>query len=129
MIVVKAALGAATLLVALALPAAAQQPGQQANPNAAPPAAGVSVSPALVTKTGAALRQVADIRQSYAPRVAAAQSDGEKQTLQQQAMDETVRAINGQGLSVDQYNQVIRMAQADPQLQEQLVSAAKGTAK
>ncbi len=138
MVGIKAAATAATLLVAATLPAAAQQPRPNAGPgvggaapNAAPnaPGPGTAVSPALVSKTGAAMRQVTDIRQSYAPRVAAARNDDEKQTLQQQAMDQAVRAINDQGLSVDQYNQVIRLAQADPTLQEQLLSAAQTSGK
>ena len=132
MIDIKAAATAATVLIALTLPGAAQTSGPDAGatPSTPPPATGPSgtaVSPALVTKTGAALRQVSDIRQSYAPRVASAKSDDEKQSLQQQAMDEAVRAINAQGLSVDQYNQVIRLAQADPTLQDQLVTAAKAS--
>jgi hypothetical protein len=40
-------------------------------------------------------------------------------------MDESVKAVNGQGLSVDQFNQVIRLAQADPDFQQRLLAAAK----
>jgi hypothetical protein len=68
---------------------------------------------------------VTTIRQSYSPRIAAAKSTDEKQGLQQQAMDESVKAVNGQGLSVDQFNQVIRLAQADPDFQQRLLAAAK----
>jgi hypothetical protein len=130
MVALKAVATAALLATTLVAPVAAQAPGgpdPRAGSGAAPGMSGTSVSPALVTKTGAALRQVTEIRQSFAPRVAAAKSDDEKQTLQQQAMDKAVQAINDQGLSVDQYNQVIRLAQSDPQLEQQLVAAAKGT--
>ncbi len=123
---------ATTALLTLALPAAAQTPGDaDARPEAHPsPGAtsgpsGTSVSPTLVNKTGSALGQVSAIRQSFAPRVAAAKSDDEKNALQQQAMDQAVKAINDQGLSVDQYNEVIRLAQNDQQLQQQLVAVAK----
>ena len=138
MVALKAVATAALLVTTLAGPVAAQAPGgpdtrpgtgSSAGPGTggAPGMSGTSVSPALVNKTGAALRQVTEIRQTFAPRVAAAKSDDEKQTLQQQAMDKAVQAINGQGLSVDQYNQVIRLAQSDPQLEQQLVAAAKNT--
>ena len=36
-----------------------------------------------------------------------------------------VQAINDQGLLVEQYNQVIQMAQADPTLKKRLPSAAQ----
>lgn len=36
-----------------------------------------------------------------------------------------IKAINDQGLSVQQYNQVIQMAQADPTLKERLLSVAQ----
>jgi uncharacterized protein DUF4168 len=36
-----------------------------------------------------------------------------------------VQAISDQGLSVEQYNQVIQMAQADPTLKQRLLSAAQ----
>jgi hypothetical protein len=78
-----------------------------------------------VDKAGAALRQVTVIRQTYAPRIAAANSDKEKQSLRQQAMDEAAKAVNDQGLSVDQYNEVMRLAEADPGLEQRLVTAAK----
>jgi hypothetical protein len=115
-----AAIGAALLTMFVA-PLAAQQP------SGAPPTA-TAVPDHMVAKTGAALRDVTEIRQSYAPRVAAATSEGEKQGLQQQAMDAAVKAIGDRGLSLDQYNDVIRAAQGDPQLEQRLVAAAK-TAK
>ena len=118
-----AAIAAALLTSTLAVPLAAQQPG------AAPPGQSATAVPdTVVAKTGAALRDVTEIRETYAPRVAAASNDGEKQGLLQQATDKSVKAITDRGLSLDQYNQVIRAAQADPQLEQRLVTAAK-TAK
>ena len=36
-----------------------------------------------------------------------------------------VKAISDQGLSVQQYNQVLQMAQADPTLRQRLLSVAQ----
>jgi Domain of unknown function (DUF4168) len=36
-----------------------------------------------------------------------------------------MKAISDQGLSVQQYNQVIQMAQADPSLKQRLISVAQ----
>jgi hypothetical protein len=123
--VIPAAFGGMLLATALALPLAAQQ--------SAPPSPGTPTAPGAalpdetVSKAGAALRQVTVIRQTYTPRIASASSDKEKQSLRQQAMDEAAKAVNDQGLSIDQYNQVMRLAEADPSLEQRLVTAAKTT--
>jgi hypothetical protein len=117
----KAAL-AATIALALATPLAAQQP---AAPGKGGPSGSASVAPAKVQQAGAALRDVTAIRETYTPQIASAKNDGEKQALQQRAMDDAAKAINDKGLSVDQYNDVMRAAQADPALGEQVLSAAR----
>jgi len=122
-------LGAAGLAVAMlgagfATPAAAQQAQQGAMP---PPAGTVTGAPddATVRKAGAALRQVAQIQQDYEQRMKSAQTKDQQQGLTQQAHVAAVQAINNQGLSVDQYNQVIRTAQADPGTKQRLLAAAQ----
>ena len=79
----------------------------------------------MVHKVGAALRQTVTIRQKYAERAQATKSPEEQQALTTQAQTEMVQAISDQGLSVQQYNQVIQMAQADPTLKQRLLSAAQ----
>jgi len=124
-----AGLGAASLVVAMlgagsAFPAVAQQ----APPGAAPPPAGaVAGAPddTTVRKAGVALRQVAQIQQDYEQRMRSAQTKDQQQGLTQQADAAAVQAINNQGLSVDQYNQVIRKAQADPDTKRRLLAAAQ----
>jgi hypothetical protein len=126
--VVGAALLATALLTGLVLPAAAQQPGAATAPRSdatAPGTPSAAVSDAVVAKTGAAVRQVAAIRKSYGPRIAAADNDSDRQGLQQQAMAEAAKAINDQGLSLEQYNHVIELAQADPTLGKRVISAVQ----
>lgn len=123
-----AALGAALLTMTLSLPLAAQQPGAQDSTRQAPPkgaAVGASVPDATITKAGAALRDVSAIHQTYSERIASAQTPDEKQGLQKQATDAATKAVGNHGLSVDQYNQIITMAQADPDLGQRLLAAAK----
>ena len=110
---------------AIAMPAVAQQGGQDA---ATPPGATIQqgdLSDAMVHKVGAALRETVSIRQKYAERAQATKSPQEQQALTTQAQTEMVQAISDQGLSVQQYNQVIQMAQADPTLKQRLLSAAQ----
>lgn len=115
---------AAVFTLALASPLAAQQPAPGKNGPAPGPSA-ASVAPGTIQQAGAALRDVTTIRETFTPQIASAKSDGEKQTLQQRAMDAAAKAINDQGLSVDQYNDVMRKAQADPALGEQVLTAAR----
>ncbi len=124
--VIQAAAVTAVLLGAAAVPAYAQQAGREAP---ATPAPGLGsgqnqMSDAMVQKVGNALRHVAAIRQQYAPRVQSADSQQQKRDLSAQAEAEMLKAIGDQGLSAQQYDQAIQLAQADPTLRQRLVSAA-----
>lgn len=96
--------------------------------NAAPgqtltgPAAAVP-SDATVRQAGAALRDVAGIRESYRPRIQSAAPE-QRQNLAQQAEQEEVAAVRRHGLSVDEFNQVVQTARADPGVRSRLLAAA-----
>jgi hypothetical protein len=109
----------ALLATAMALPAAAQPP------SGAPSGAvsGANMSDATVSKVGAALRQVAQIEQTYSQRLQSA-TPGQKQDISKQANDAAVTAITQQGLTIDQYKQVIQAAQSDPALKQRVLAAA-----
>jgi len=118
---------AAAFVATAAVPALAQQGGRGAT---APEAPGVTnpqgeVSDAMVNKVGAALRQTVSIRQKYAERAQSTKSPQDQQSLNEQAQSEMVQAISDQGLTVQQYNQVIQLAQANPTLKQRLISAAQ----
>jgi uncharacterized protein DUF4168 len=82
------------------------------------------VSDDMVTKVGTAAVRVVEIRQSYTPRIVAARSQAERDGLEEQATAALVEAISEQGLSVDEYNEVVAAAQADPELERRLLTAA-----
>ena len=111
------AVAAALLTASAALPAIAQQtPGVTSQPS--------QMSDAMVRKVGVALRHVAMIRQQYSQR-AQSMAPQQQGTLDDQAKNEMVKAIGDQGLSVQQYQQAIQMAQADPSLKQRLLSVAQ----
>jgi predicted RNA methylase len=85
---------------------------------------GTDVSDDMISKVGTAVGQIAEIQQNYGPRVAAAESDDERQDLQKEATIAAVKAISNQGLTVEQYNDVVVAAQADPTLEQRLLDAA-----
>jgi len=110
---------ALSLAPTLALAASDAEP-PQAPP--APPAA--SVPDATIGKAGAALRDVASLQEKYQPKMDSAGSQQERQTLAAHANAEAVQAIQSHGLSVQEYSNVVRSAQSNPQLRQRLLDAA-----
>jgi hypothetical protein len=107
---------AATL--ALAVPVAAQTP--------APGTPGATAVPKeTIAQAGAALREVTTIRETYAPQIASAKTDSERQSLTQRAMDLSTKAINDRGMTVEQYNDLMTKARADHALGDQVLEAAR----
>ena len=84
-----------------------------------------ALSDAVVNKAGAAFRQVSRIKQKYSRQIQTSSDTERQQELERQADDASIRAVEGQGLSVDQYNQVIRLAQADPGLRARLLGTGR----
>ena len=80
-------------------------------------------SDATVRQARAALRDVAGIKQSYGARMQSASPD-QRQNLAQQAEQEEMAAVRRHGLSVDQFNQVVQTARADPAVRSRLLAAA-----
>jgi hypothetical protein len=114
----RTAAAVAALMMAVAVPAAAQ------HTSAAPMQQG-EMSDAMVTKVGTALRHVAMIRQQYSQRAQTANSPQQQQVLSDQARSEMLKAIGDQGLSVQQYDRAIQMAQNDETLKRRLLSVAQ----
>jgi Domain of unknown function (DUF4168) len=116
---------ALSLAPTLALPtltrAASDAEPPQAPP-APPPAA--SIPDATIGKAGAALRDVASLQEKYQPKMDSAGSQQERQTLAAHANAEAVQAIQSHGLSVQEYSNVVRSAQSNPQLRQRLLDAA-----
>lgn len=77
-----------------------------------------------VQKAGVAMHHVIQIRQSYSQREQAASMPSEKQDLLQQAETATVKAVTDQGLSVQEYDRVLHLAMADPNLKARLMKVA-----
>jgi hypothetical protein len=104
-------------------------PNQAAQPapnQAAPPAVThPDLSDSTVHKVGVALRHVTQIRQDYANRENANMALNDRQALAQREEAASVKAVEDQGLSVDQYNQVLRMAMADEGLKSRLLTEAQ----
>jgi len=93
------------------------QPPQAQPPQAQPPSAPVSDD--KLNAAAAAIGQVATIRQGYESKIAAAPAS-DKQRLTKEANDAMEKAVTNQGLSVDEFNSIIRTAQNDPAVGQKL---------
>lgn len=119
-----AASAAALVLATTVVPAVAQQNGP-ATQSPGTTTQQTPLSDAMVHKVGTALRHIASIRQQYAQRAQSVATPQQRQDLDQQAQQEMVKAINAEGLSLQQYDQAMQMAQADPTLRERLISVVR----
>jgi Domain of unknown function (DUF4168) len=82
------------------------------------------ISNTMVQKVGVALGQISQIRKTFAERIASADSSDEKQAVETEAQAMMVKAVSQQGLSVEQFNNVVTAAEADPDLGRRVLAAA-----
>jgi predicted ATPase with chaperone activity len=122
-----AALVAALMVTTAVTPAFAEQTGRSGAAPGMPDTTQQQgqLSDAMVQKVGTALRHMAQIRQGYTQRAQSANSQQQQQELTDQAQKDMAKAISDQGLSIQQYNQVIQMAQTDATLKQRLLSIAQ----
>jgi hypothetical protein len=83
------------------------------------------ISDETVSQVGKAAVQILKMRQTLEQSMATAQTDEERDSLSDQVSVAAVQAIGEQGLTVDQYNEVISAAQSDPELEERVLVACR----
>jgi hypothetical protein len=94
-------------------PPSAQRPSPQA------PSPSPTISDQKLNATAVAIGQVTSIKQSYKRKIAEAPpSDAERITQEENTALE--KAVTDQGLSVDEYNTIIRTAQNDAAVRQKL---------
>ena len=68
-----------------------------------------------------AFLEVTKVTQSYQPQIDAASTPEDQQRLQQEAGERMIQAVNdSEDITVDEYNQIIQAAQADPELAQRI---------
>lgn len=97
-------------------------PGQNAPSQAMP--APQNVSAARIHQAGKALHQVLAINHSYGAKLSGAKTTAQKQQVVAVAKQKATAAIKQQGLSIQQYNEVLAAAQRNPAVKAQLLAAA-----
>jgi hypothetical protein len=119
------ALAVSTLLLVPAAPTQMNPPQTRPQAQSPPtqslqtPPSAASISDEKLNAAAAVIGQVATIRQSYESKIAAAPSS-DKPRLAKEGNAALEKAVTDQGLSVDEYNSIIRTAQNDPTVREKL---------
>jgi hypothetical protein len=83
------------------------------------------VSDQTVSQVGKAVVQIMKLRQTMESSMATAHTDEERQSIADEVETAAVVAIGDQGLTVEQYNQVIGAAQTDSELEERVLVACR----
>ncbi len=83
------------------------------------------VSDQTVSQVGKAVVQILKLRQTMESSMATAHTDEERQSIADEVETAAVVAIGNQGLTVEQYNQVIGAAQTDSELEERVLVACR----
>ena len=115
-----AAAAAVTLLSPLAANAQTQSPPSTAAPAAAP-AAKTAVSDQQISQAAVAMQKVMTIRQSYNQQLTQAKPE-DRGRIADESQTAMKKAVTDSGLSVDQYNSILQLAQNDPDVREKLIS-------
>jgi len=78
-----------------------------------------TISDEKIDAAAAAIGHVTSIQQTYERKISAA-PPSDKQRLTAEANNALQKAVTDQGLSVDEYNSIIRTAQNDPAVRQKL---------
>jgi 3-hydroxyacyl-CoA dehydrogenase len=108
------ALASAILPVPLSTSQAQSHPPAQSGPSP-------NIPDQKLDKAAAALRQVSSIKQSYQQQLTEATTPAAKANLAQKADDEIMKAITKEGLSRQEYDAIIEIAQKDPDVRQKLL--------
>jgi predicted ATPase with chaperone activity len=111
-----ALLGTAVLLSVT--PANAQSPMPPTQKPAAPAA---TIPDTKLDAAAAALQQVTTLRQSYQKKIDSAPPD-QQQRIANEGNTALKKAVTDHGLSVDEYNSILQVAQNDPTVRAKLLS-------
>jgi hypothetical protein len=110
-------LGASVLLAAPAVM------GQNAAPQQAAPSS--DIPDQKLDAAAAAMQQMADVRQDYQQKIDAA-APGDKARLESEGTAALKKVVTDHGLSVDEFNSIITVAQNDPTIRAKLMQRLHG---
>ncbi|MEH6389389.1 MAG: DUF4168 domain-containing protein [Pseudomonas profundi] len=103
-------------------PQGATQGAQQGAPAGQMGGAQTEISEEDLQKFAEADSAVGDIRDDFSQRLSQAENQEEAQSLQMEAQEKMVEAVQSEGLEIPKYNEIATRMQSDPELQQRVQS-------
>ncbi|MDZ7735098.1 MAG: DUF4168 domain-containing protein [Gammaproteobacteria bacterium] len=119
------------LVFAMPLSVQAQGAGEQppteggGQPPAAEGAGGANIDGQTKEKFVAAYVEIRDVQQEYTEKLQNVDDEGKARELQQQAQAEMVEIVEDNGMSVEEYNQLVGAISNDPELRKEIEQKAR----
>jgi hypothetical protein len=120
-------LAAAVLTAAWLLPVPASQ-AQTQSPAPGPAEQSTKVPDQKLDAAVAALKQVVSVKDNYRRRIETA-APSDQESIANEANNALVKAVTDQGLSVEEYNSIMVLAQNDPEVHEKVLQRMGSPAK
>jgi hypothetical protein len=112
----------ADLLCALAANAQVQSPSPGATDQPS------NIPDQKLDAAAAAAQRVASLKQDYQQRIAAA-APSDKERIANDAINALAKAVTDQGLSLEEYDSILEVAQNDPEVREKIRQRIRPSAK
>ena len=93
------------------------------SPPPGPSTSAPDLSDQKLSAVAAALERVASLQRDYRQRIAEAEAPAEKERLVEEANNELTKAVTEQGLSVEEYESILGVAQDNPEIRNKFFSA------
>ena len=87
-----------------------------------------NISDQKLDAAAAAIERVAGLKQDYQQRIAAA-APSDKERIANEAINALAKAITDQGLSVEEYDSILEVAQNDPEVREKIRQRIRPSAR
>jgi hypothetical protein len=91
------------------------------SPPPGPSTSAPDLSDQKLSAAPAALERVASLQQDYRQRIAEAEAPAEKERLVEEANNELTKAVTEQGLSVEEYESILGVAQDNPEIRNKIL--------
>lgn len=114
---------AATILSAVSLVSVPAANAQTPAPNAQTKSADIPEQ--KLDATASALQRVTDVRRSYEEKLSGASAADEQKRIVSEANDAMSKAVTEHGLSLEEFDSIIRLAQSDVGVREKILQRVK----
>jgi hypothetical protein len=91
------------------------------SPPPGPSTSAPDLSDQKLSAVAAALERVASLQRDYRQRIAEAEAPAEKERLVEEANNELTKTVTEQGLSVEEYESILGVAQDNPEIRNKIL--------